>query len=217
MKLLLKLVLKPVARRTLQRSLPPRQLERVWRETWGTYDTLTPTIPPAPTLGARLMLRLAACGIGLYRALLRANVAPEEATRLVSRAAWLVYEKMAVAPRVLASLATRDPLGRLRVATNLFRRFPFGSPSYRMENVAAGADVVAFDVLRCPVAEFFRREGHPELCVGTFCNLDFPLARMWGGTLERNHTIAGGAERCDFRWRTLTGTTRERSVSGARR
>jgi ubiquinone biosynthesis protein len=217
MKMLLKLILKPTARRVLRSHLRPQEVERVWQDTWRTYDSLVPTIPPAPTVGARLMLRLAACGIGLYRALVRMNIAPEEATRLVSTAAWLVYEKMAVAPRVLAALATRDPLARLKVATDLFRRFPFGPPSYRMEDVAAGADVVAFDVLRCPVAEFFRREGHPELCVGTFCNLDFPLARMWGGTLERNHTIAGGAERCDFRWRTLTGTTRERSVSGARR
>jgi hypothetical protein len=27
------------------------------------------------------------------------------------------------------------------------------------------------------------------------------LARDWGAELERTGTIAGGGERCDFRWR----------------
>jgi ubiquinone biosynthesis protein len=129
------------------------------------------------------------------------NIPDEEAARLVSAAAWLVYEKMALPPRVLAWLLRRNPLRRLKMATDLFRWFPFGPPSYQMEDVPAEAGVVAFDVLRCPVAEFFRREGQPELCVRTFCQLDFPLARAWGGTLERTGTIAAGAVRCDFRWR----------------
>jgi ubiquinone biosynthesis protein len=78
-----------------------------------------------------------------------------------------------------------------------------------MQDIAAEAGVVAFDVLRCPVAEFFRREGQPELCVRTFCQLDLPLARVWGGTLERSSTIAAGADRCDFRWRvSLQAPTR---------
>jgi ubiquinone biosynthesis protein len=70
-----------------------------------------------------------------------------------------------------------------------------------MEDVAACAEVVAFDVHRCPVADYFRREGRAPLCVPTFCDLDFPLARVWGAVLERTGTLAGGAPRCDFRWR----------------
>jgi ubiquinone biosynthesis protein len=168
---------------------------------WRFYDQLVPSIPKEPTWGGRLMVRLAACAVSLYRALVQMNIPGEEAARLVSAAAWLVYEKMALPPRVLAALLTRDPLRRLKVATDLFRWFPFGPPADRMEDVSAEAGVVAFDVLRCPVAEFFRRVGQPELCVSTFCQLDFPLAKAWGGTLERTSTIAAGAERCDFRWR----------------
>jgi ubiquinone biosynthesis protein len=147
------------------------------------------------------MVRLAACAVSLYRALLQLNIPGEEAARLVSSAAWLVYERMALAPRVLAALVTRDPLRRLKIATDFFRWFPFGPPSYQMKDVRAEAGVVAFDVMRCPVAEFFQREGHADLCLLTFCDLDFPLARAWGGSLERTSTIAVGAQRCDFRWR----------------
>jgi ubiquinone biosynthesis protein len=201
MKALLKLLLTPIVRRVLRDSLPPRDVTCALKETWQTYDRIVPTLPREPTWGGWLMVRLAACVVGLYRALLKANVAADDAARLVSTASWLVYAKMAVPPRLLAAILTRDPGRRLKVATDLFRRFPFGPPSYRMENVPAGPGVVAFDVLRCPVAELFKREGHPELCVRTFCNLDFPLARAWGGELERTCTIAGSDKRCDFRWR----------------
>jgi ubiquinone biosynthesis protein len=201
LKALLKLLVTPVARRALRGSLRPTEVERALQETWRVYDRLVPNIPKEPTWGGRLMVRLAACAVSLYRALLQMNVPGEAAARLVSASAWLVYEKMALAPRVLAVLITRDPLRRLRIATGLFRWFPFGPPSYRMEDVPAEAGAVAFDVLRCPVAELFRREGHPELCVRTFCELDFPLASAWGGSLERTGTIAAGSVRCDFRWR----------------
>ena len=40
--------------------------------------------------------------------------------------------------------------------------------------------VVAFDCLRCPVAEYFASHNLSELCVKTFCNPDFPLAEQWG-------------------------------------
>ena len=59
---------------------------------------------------------------------------------------------------------------------------------------------VAFDCTKCPVAEFFGQPDASELCVQTFCRLDFPLAEKWGGKLKRNGTIASGAPVCDFRW-----------------
>jgi ubiquinone biosynthesis protein len=201
LKALLKLLLTLAARRALRGSLQSGEVERALQETWLIYERLVPNIPKEASWGGRLMVRLAACAVSFYRALLQMNIPGEKAARLVSAAAWLVYEKMALVPRVLAGFVTHDSLRRLKIATDLFRWFPFGPPSYRMEDVPAGAGVVAFDVLRCPVAEFFQQEGHADLCVRTFCDLDFPLAGAWGGTLERTSTIAAGGERCDFRWR----------------
>jgi ubiquinone biosynthesis protein len=97
-------------------------------------------------------------------------------------------------------VARRDRLGRLRFATDLFRSFPFNPPGYLMEDISAPHEV-AFDVRRCPVAEYFRRHGASEVCVATWCNLDYALAEQWGGRLERTGTLAAGADRCDFRWK----------------
>ncbi len=98
---------------------------------------------------------------------------------------------------------TRDGYQRLKLATDAFRTFPFGSPAYLWQDVEAGEGVVGFDCLRCPVAEYMASHNRSELCVQTFCNLDFPLAQQWGATLERTGTIASGAPRCDFRWRQM--------------
>jgi hypothetical protein len=58
----------------------------------------------------------------------------------------------------------------------------------------------ALDMVHCPIAGYMREQGVADLCVGTWCSLDFPLAEMWGGHLQRRGTLAGGAGRCDFRF-----------------
>ncbi len=107
---------------------------------------------------------------------------------------------MAEPPALLARMLTRDPRKRMQLATDLFRTFPFGAPGYGWRDAPAAASVVAFDCTRCPVAEYFARHDASELCVRTWCELDFPLAEKWGGRLVRGGTIASGATHCDFRW-----------------
>ena len=84
---------------------------------------------------------------------------------------------------------------RLERATRLFRRFPFRAPSYDIVDVPRGDDVVAFDVRRCPVAEYFQSQGLSQVCVDAWCNLDVPLARKWGARLERTGTLAQSGRR----------------------
>ncbi|MBL6748913.1 MAG: L-2-amino-thiazoline-4-carboxylic acid hydrolase [Nevskia sp.] len=56
-------------------------------------------------------------------------------------------------------------------------------------------------MLHCPIADYFESQGASDLCVGTWCNLDFALAEMWGGRLERHETLSAGCARCDFRFK----------------
>jgi len=55
---------------------------------------------------------------------------------------------------------------------------------------------------RCPVADYLGSHGAADLCAGSWCNLDYALAEMWGGTLERTGTLVTGACCCGFRFRT---------------
>lgn len=167
--------------------------------TWRSFDDLAQDLPGEETLGARMNLAFACLTLSFHRALVAQGIERAYATELVGDAAWVIYRRWGSVPRLLSRLRSRDPLQRLRVATGLFRRFPFNPPSYVMRDAAA-QDAVVFDVLRCPIAEYFRARGEVDVCVGTWCNLDYPLAESWGGRLVRPQTLAGGAERCDFRW-----------------
>jgi ubiquinone biosynthesis protein len=180
-----------------------RDVRQLLAATWRTFDELSPALPREVTLGARMNLTFACVTLSFHRALLACGTERSYATELVGDAAWVVYRPWGTVPRLVSRLGAREPLARLRLATNLFRRFPFGPPSYVMRDVAA-PDVVAFDVLRCPIAEYFSAHGDADVCVGTWCNLDYALAEAWGGRLVRPRTLAGGASRCDFRWRSAT-------------
>jgi ubiquinone biosynthesis protein len=170
------------------------------KQIWDRYYELEPTVAVQPTLGAVFTTHAAALMLAMHHTLLRHGIAAAESHRLIHDIGWSVYQQMAEPPLLIASAFTRDPRKRLKLATDVFRSFPFGSPSYEWRDVASADGAVAFDCMKCPVAAFFASHDASELCVQTFCRLDFPLAQTWGGRLERNGTIASGAQRCDFRW-----------------
>jgi hypothetical protein len=62
----------------------------------------------------------------------------------------------------------------------MFLRFPFNAPGYRFEKLP-DKTATALNMLRCPVADYFRERSAADLCVGSWCNLDYALAEMWGG------------------------------------
>jgi hypothetical protein len=197
---LLRPLLTPLVSRALRARFSRREARRLLRDALRDYDHQRSSILREREAGTRFMVHFAALTLGLYRALLARGVGEAEARRWTSEVTWLAYEKMAVIPWALAASTTRNPLRRFKRATNLFRRFPFRAPTYDIVDVPSEEDVVAFDVRRCAVAEFFQARGFASLCVDSWCNLDPPLARKWGARLERTGTLAQGAERCDFRW-----------------
>jgi ubiquinone biosynthesis protein len=198
---LLRPLLTPLASRALRARFSRREVRRLLRDALRDYDHQRSSILREKEAGTRFMVHFAALTLGLYRALLARGVGEVEARRWTCEVPWLAYEKMATVPWVLAASTTRDPLRRFKRATNLLRRFPFRAPTYDIVDVPSEEDVIALDVRRCAVAEYFQARGLASLCVDTWCNLDPPLARKWGARLERTGTLAQGAERCDFRWR----------------
>ncbi|HUG25406.1 AarF/UbiB family protein [Piscinibacter sp.] len=179
------------------------------KQTWDRYYELEPGVVLQPTLGAVFSTHAAALILAMHETLLRHGVSAADSYRAIYDIGWGVYRQMAEPPLLIASAFTRDPRKRLKLATDLFRSFPFGSPSYKWRDAPSSDGAIAFDCLKCPVAEFFASHDASELCVQTFCRLDFPLAETWGGQLERSGTIASGAEVCDFRWYPI------QSVDGA--
>jgi len=167
---------------------------------WKRYLKLKPEVPSMPTIGGSVAVHLAAMSTAFYEELISRQKGEIETTKLFYDIAWKVYNKMGKFSWWIAGIGNRKGHGRLLKATQLFRSFPFNSPSYNWVDVPTGNKVVGFNCTKCPVAEYFHEKNMSNFCVNTWCKLDYPLAELWHSKLERAGSIASGAEICDFRW-----------------
>lgn len=194
--------LRPLLAAAAQQEICDRfSKEEMGRIVRGALDDYAVEVPLLPDErgGARMMVHLAALSIGLYRALL-ARVGEAEARRHTANVVWRLFRGLMAVPTAVAALSAPPGAARLRRATDLVRRYPFAAPGYQVVDVPDDGCAVAFDVVRCPVADYFRSRGLAELCAEVFCELDHRLAAEWDAELVRAGTIATGQERCDFRW-----------------
>ena len=195
------LVGRPRSRRDPARGRFRRaDVRRMLRGAWARFDRLRAELPAEPTAGSRLNVMLAALTLAMLDAVVDQGVERNYAVELVGDAAWRIYAQWGRVPRLVARLVTNDPARRMRICVNTFLRFPFNRPGYRYQDRPEPAGR-ALDMLRCPVADYLGAHGASDLAVGAWCNLDFELARMWGGTLERHGSLAAGDPRCDFRFK----------------
>ena len=187
-----------------------KDVDRLLRAAWANFDRLSPQLPREATLGSRQNVVLACLTLSMLQALLAEGIERDYAIELIGDACWKVYAQWGQIPRLLSRASTRDPAKRMRMSVDMFLRYPFNQPGYRYRyRDIAEPRGRGLDMLRCPVADYLTANGAADLCVGTWCNLDYPLARMWGGELERHGTLAGGAKRCDFRFRAPGPEERE--------
>ena len=186
------------AKKVLSQHYKSEEVKKILHGYWQKYLQLRLKVLDQPTLGGTLMVHLAAMSTAFYQELTLRGQKKEAATQLFYDIAWKVYVKMGKFSWWLAGRGNRYQ--HLLKATKLFRRFPFNSPSYVWQDVETTSNVVSFNCLKCPVAEYFQSKGLSEFCVATWCALDYPLAEMWDAKLKRTGSIAGGAEICDFRW-----------------
>ncbi len=216
---LVRVIYRPVAKEAVLEALTGRNRDRhnpsrsrftraevkaVLKRAWQRYEGLAPHVPREPKFGNRMNVQLACLSLALFQVLLGYDLKRKYAIELVGDVTWKVYRRWAGLPYWIAGMITHDPLERMRIPIRMFMRFPFTQPGYQFEFLP-DPDRVALDILRCPVAEYFDKNEAADLCRGTWCNLDFALAEIWGGSLERTGTLAGGSTRCDFRFVPTAG------------
>lgn len=177
-------------------------VDQILQRAWQSFARMEPEMPPEPTLGSRMSVRLAGLTIAVFQALVETGVVREYAIGLVSDINWRIYGRAIKPPRILAAIATRDRVRRMQIIANLMMgKFPFNPPGFKLEMRPAD-NGAAFDVFRCPIADLMYAmlpvQDAKNLCVASWCNQDYAAAEMWGGWLERAGTLAGGADRCDF-------------------
>jgi ubiquinone biosynthesis protein len=172
----------------------------ILRSTWRRFGQRAEGLPDEPTLGSRQNVALAALTLSFCEALTDVGVERRYAIELTSVLCWRIYRHWGRASAIATAPLSRKRAKRMQLRVDSFMRFPFGRPGYRFETVPEPRGR-GLDVVRCPVADYLGSQDASDLCVGSWCDLDFALAEMWGGRLDRTETLAGGAPRCDFRFR----------------
>jgi hypothetical protein len=182
------------------------EIDEWLRTAWSHYQKSVGSLPPQPTIGSTMNVRLACFTMSFFDVLLAKGIERSYAIELIADAGWRVYRQWA---RVALAIARLTPwsgtaLGFARVDRRLGSislRFPFNAPGYLIETIATDGDV--FDVVRCPIATYFRERQAADLCVASWCNLDYALAELTNQTLVRTKTLVKGDDRCDFRLRKM--------------
>jgi len=168
------------------------------RDGWRRYRERSSALPHEETLGGRVMVRLAAITIALYESFRGNGVSESTARRIVARVNWVIFKPITTIPWFLTRFMSSDRLVRTRRVMQMFMRFPYASPGYKMGFVNRGDGGTAFDVHRCAPADYFRQHDLAVLCTESFCDLDYPLAEIWQVRLVRPKTIAKGFDHCNF-------------------
>ncbi len=180
-------------------------VDRILQGAWARYLRRTPELPTQPTMGSAMNLRLACFTLSFFDELSASGVERDHAIEIIADVTWRVYRLWAKIALAVARIRprSRTALGFARVddergARSITLGFPFNAPGYLIEP-ADGDHDVAFNVVQCPVANYFRKHDAGDLCVASWCNLDYALAELTHETLVRAKTLAAGDDRCEFR------------------
>lgn len=162
-----KFVYRPLAARAARQALVGRNraqrspdqgrftrsdVDTLLKTAWGDYGVRAVRLPPEPTVGSMMNVKLACFTMSFFNALLGIGTERDYAIEPVADAVWRVYrlwssialELAPVTPGKTTSLASAvtnhgDPQGRVSLS------FPFNAPGYLIEAVPAESGT-AFDV-----------------------------------------------------------------------
>lgn len=190
----------------------PGEWAQIWRSTRDWQSRLAPGRPRHSAM-VNILMRQMEWNCALYRALKDHGLSHDEAGALVETVGLDVYRPLPAAWFQLSRLRSAKHDTRVKWLFGLMTRYFFAPPFIHRHLPPKPGEVVAFDVTLCPLADYFKDQGVPELTPYAACRLDLAAAHAYGVDLVRTQTIAEGAEHCDFRWK-LPATEGDRA-SGA--
>jgi hypothetical protein len=175
------------------------EVNRLLDQSWRAFDELVPDVSREPTLGSRLNVRLAALTLAMFRSLTAAGIKRDYAIELIGDTCWMVYQYWGRLGLLARSLSrSQEPAKRVRKDGTWPVMFPFNYPGYIARYVPTEKGI-GFDMVRCPVAEYFRAHDAGDVAANTWRMLDYGIAEMVGNKLVRTRTLAAGDPQYDFR------------------
>lgn len=187
---------------TLATALAPQQAAPLWQRARALRAELSRK-RPRYGVGLNLLMRYMEWSAALYGALREAGFSEHLAGQMVEATNWAAIGPASALSFRFSRVASNNPVVRGRWITDRLFGFLFTAP-FRRVTYDSPAEI-AFDVLACPLAQYFKERRLPELTRYAACRLDHHMARQWGLVLQRQTTIANEFPLCDFRFRIQKG------------
>ncbi len=178
----------------------PHEWDGVWHMTCDWQSRLAPSRPRHSAM-VNMMMRQMEWNCALYRALKDYGLDHDEAGALVEKVGLEVYRPLPTTWFRVSRLRSTNHGARVKWLFGLMTRYFFAPPFIHRHLPPEAGVAVAFDVTVCPLADYFKDQGVPELTPFAACRLDLAAAEAYGVDLVRTQTIADGFEYCDFRWK----------------
>ncbi|MES0488738.1 MAG: L-2-amino-thiazoline-4-carboxylic acid hydrolase [Leptospirales bacterium] len=154
--------------------------------------------PTGFSFGVKLLLAYMKRDLALYKAMIKNNIEVEIAQKHIEEIGWTIFKNISVFSYKLTRLIGSNRKRRLGLVNGLLWFIIFRKPFQRVKK--DGECDVGFDVVKCPISNFFIENESPELTAFAACNMDYPLAELWHCNLKRTQTISKGGDSCDFRF-----------------
>jgi hypothetical protein len=145
------------------------------------------------------LVHLVLPGLALYRTLQDRGLEQEEALLEVEHVLKSVLRRLLQGVALISGLPGSFSI--FRGVTHSVIRLGFPPDGWVFEPVEDNERAIAFDYQRCFYLDVLGSCGAPEL-TSVFCKADDWLAQALPPQIqwERTQTLAGGGDRCDFRW-----------------
>ena len=186
------------ASQVLARETSPDRAARIWDRTKHRQKVLRKA-RPRHSFGVNVTLRYFEWDCALFLAARQEGLSAATAGRLVEEINWAALGPAFALSFSISRLRSQHLRTRVQWIIDWMFRVVFTAP-FERTTVPSDQDV-AFNVTVCPLAQYFRDRGVPELTRHAACSLDYRMAAIWGARLERTQTLAEGHALCDFRFK----------------
>lgn len=164
---------------------------------WNRYELSIADLERQANLSNWLVMNFAYLTLSAYQIMLEGGMNQDEAVKRIQQLTWYITSTWAVRAKRVSKYLFQDQIKELHFFTRLVMRTFFSPPGYKFD-IGETDGGFFLDVKRCPVAELMISRGASELCIQSWCGIDFDLVEIIGGKLQRNGTLAMGEKKCDF-------------------
>ncbi|MEJ2758110.1 MAG: L-2-amino-thiazoline-4-carboxylic acid hydrolase [Anaerolineales bacterium] len=180
-------------------QLTPAKVKKLLKSTWERYFENVEQIPQQFSVGNWLMMQLAFLSLAAHRTLEQFGFDDRTSNQMIYQLSWHITSSWTKRAQRFSRFLFTNQKTQLRYFVGLIMKVLFNPPGYQFQT-GDMENGFFLDVRRCPVAELMKTHGKSELCVDTWCSVDFGLVKIFDGILHRTGTIAMGKEKCDFQF-----------------